>query len=179
MPPMTESRTRRPSIDRVIAGAEIVAGAFLAFVTALTFVTVVLRYTFAWTIPDSYDLSRNFLGILIFWGIAVTSYRGDHITVELVSNLLPPRGRHALDIVATAFTLACMAAFAWSMLDKVMDEASSGETTYDLHLPIWPFYGLAWVGIAGSVLMLLVRLARQVRAPMTAMETPSSVLPTH
>lgn len=166
-------------IDRVIGGAEIAAGGFLALVTALTFVTVVLRYTFAWTIPDSYDLSRNMLGILIFWGIAVTSYRGDHITVELIYNVLPRWGRRALDIVATVFTLVCMAAFAWSMLDKVGDTAASGETTYDLHMPVWPFYGIAWLGIAGSVLMLLVRLARQVRSPAAPPASTPHTLPTH
>jgi TRAP-type C4-dicarboxylate transport system permease small subunit len=153
------------AVDRVIGGIERVAGAFLAFVTALTFVSVVLRYVFAWSIPDSYDLSRNFLGILIFWGIAVTSFRGDHITVELFWNVLPPIGKRALDIAATVFTLFCMAVFAWTMLGKVGDTEASGETTYDIHLPIWPFYALAWLGIAASVLMLLVRLLRQLRAP--------------
>jgi TRAP-type C4-dicarboxylate transport system permease small subunit len=151
--------------DRIILGAERVAAGFLAFVTALTFVSVVLRYVFSWSIPDSYDLSRNFLGILIFWGIAVTSFRGEHITVELFWGILPPRGRRWLDLAATSFTLGCMAVFAWSMADKVLDTRLSGETTYDLHMPVWPFYALAWLGIAGSVLLLAVRLARQFRAP--------------
>jgi len=153
-------------IDRFIGGAERLAGGFLAFVTALTFVSVVLRYVFAWSIPDAYDLSRNFLGILIFWGIAVTGYRGDHITVELFWNALPTRGRWFLDILGSLFTIICMAAFAWAMADKVMDIYGSHESTYDLRLPVWPFYLLAWVGLGGSVLLLLVRFARQLRAPL-------------
>ena len=36
------------------------------------------------SIPDCYDFGRFLLGILIFWGIAATSYRGTHITVDLV-----------------------------------------------------------------------------------------------
>src|ERR1700761_797338 len=91
--------------DRLILGVEQIAGGFLALVTALTFVSVVLRYVFAWSIPDSYDLSRNFLGILIFWGIAVTGFRGEHITVELFYNVLPRPGRRALDVAATVFAL--------------------------------------------------------------------------
>lgn len=166
----------RSAADRAITGAEWVAGAFLAFVTALTFVSVVLRYIFAWSIPDSYDLSRNFLGILIFWGIAVTSFRGEHITVELLWNVFPPRGRWVLDLAATLFTLVCMGVFAWSMADKVLDTAASGETTYDLHLVVWPFYGLAWLGIAGAVLLLVVRFVRQLRTPMSnaALALPAS-----
>ncbi len=149
--------------DRLIAGAERLAGAFLAFVTALTFVSVALRYLFAWSIPDAYDLGRNFLGILIFWGIAVTSYRGDHITVDLLWGALPRRGRHALDLLGTGVSLVCLAAFAWAMAGKVLDTRASAEATYDLRLPVWPFYAVAWIGIAGAVLLLLVRLARQLR----------------
>ena len=43
-----------------------------------------LRNFFSVSIPDSYDFGRLLLGILIFWGIAATSYRGTHITVDLV-----------------------------------------------------------------------------------------------
>ena len=39
---------------------------------------------FNYAIPDSFDIGRLLLGILIFWGIAATSYRGTHITVDLV-----------------------------------------------------------------------------------------------
>jgi TRAP-type C4-dicarboxylate transport system permease small subunit len=153
-------------IDRVIGLAERLAGAFLAFVTALTFVSVGLRYIFAWSIPDSYDLSRLFLGILIFWGIAVTGFRGEHITVDLVWGALPPRGRRVLDVLGTLFTLVCMLAFTWTMADKVLDERASGESTYDLHMPVWPYYLLAWIGLAAGTLLLLVRLVRQMRGPL-------------
>lgn len=151
--------------DRLIGWVERAAGGFLAVVTALTFVTVVLRYGFSTSIPDSYDLSRNFLGILIFWGIAVTGFRGEHITVDLVWGALPRRGRHALDVVGTLFTLVCMAVFAWAMWTKVLGTMASGETTYDLNLPLWPFYSLAWAGLALSVPLLCVRLLRQLRDP--------------
>lgn len=163
--------------DRLIAGAERLAGAFLAFVTALTFVSVVLRYVFAWSIPDSYDLSRNFLGIMIFWGIAITCFRGEHICVDLLWGALPPRGRRVLDLLASVFTLGCMAVFAWAMALKVLDEYTTSEQTYDLRLPVWPFYCAAWVGIAASVPLLVLRLVRQWRAPLGAGETADLVEP--
>ena len=48
------------------------------------------------SIPDSYDFGRLLLGILIFWGIAATSYRGTHITVDLVWAAVGP-ARQAAD----------------------------------------------------------------------------------
>ena len=49
---------------------------FCGIVAADIFISVLLRYFFAIQIPDAYDFGRLLLGILIFWGIAATSYRG-------------------------------------------------------------------------------------------------------
>jgi TRAP-type C4-dicarboxylate transport system permease small subunit len=167
-------RARPGAAPLFIAAAERVAGSFLAVVTALTFVTVVLRYVFSTSIPDSYDLSRNFLGILIFWGIATTGYRGEHITVDLLWGFLPPAGKRLLDVLSSLFTLGCMAMFAWAMATKVLGTRASGEETYDLNLPIWPFYGLAWAGLAISVVLLVLRLAHQIMQPLAS---PTDIRP--
>lgn len=156
--------------DWVIATAERFAALLLAAVTLMTFVSVALRYAFHWAIPDSYDYSRMLLGILIFWGIGVTGFRAEHICVDLVYNALPRRLGRGLDILGTVFTLGCMAAFARAMLLKVEDVRASGEATFDTHTRIWPFYLIAWAGIAGSVLLLVIRLWRQLRER----ETPAA-----
>jgi TRAP-type transport system small permease protein len=165
-------------VDRLIGLAERLAGGFLAFVAALTFVAVVLRYGFSRSVPDSYDFSRLFLGILIFWGIAVTGFRGEHITVDLLWGALSGRWRRVLDLFGSVFTLACMAALAWGLGAKVLDVFGSSEETYDLHLPVWPFTFVAWLGVAASVLMVAVRIMRQLRRPM-ASDEPASISVSH
>ena len=62
-------------MDRFIDGIELTAAVFIGIVALDVFVTVMLRYVGV-SIPDSYDLGQLLLGILIFWGIAATSYRG-------------------------------------------------------------------------------------------------------
>jgi len=69
-------------MDRFIDGIELLAAFFVGIVAADIFTSVLLRYFFSVQIPDSYDFGRLLLGILIFWGIAATSYRGTHITVR-------------------------------------------------------------------------------------------------
>ena len=71
-------------MDRFIDAIEWIAAAFVGIVAVNTFIAVLLRNFFGLTIPDYYDFGRLLLGILIFWGIAATSYRGTHITVDLV-----------------------------------------------------------------------------------------------
>ena len=74
----------RNAMDRFIDGIELIAAFFVGVVALDIFISVMLRYFFSVQIPDSYDFGRLLLGILIFWGIAATSYRGTHITVDLL-----------------------------------------------------------------------------------------------
>ena len=107
-------------LEKLVRAIELGASAFLAAVTGVMFVSVFLRYLFSWSIPDSYDFVRLVLGILILWGLAGTSYRGEHITVDLLWGALPRGGRIALDIFATVVTLAGLGVFAWMMGTKVL-----------------------------------------------------------
>src|SRR5689334_24605508 len=75
---------RRGRMDRFIDGIELIAAFFVGIVAADIFISVLLRYFFSIQIPDAYNFGQLLLGILIFWGIAATSYRGTHITVDLV-----------------------------------------------------------------------------------------------
>ena len=103
----------RSPVDRFIDLIEVTAAGFLAVVTLLTFVSVFLRYLFAWSIPDAYDFSRLLLGILIFWGMAVASYRGDHITVDLLWTAVPPPARRTMDVFSALVTLIARCTFTW------------------------------------------------------------------
>ena len=92
-------------MDGFIDAIEMVAAIFVGIVAADIFISVLLRYFFSVSIPDGYDLGRLLLGILIFWGIAATSYRGTHITVDLVWGNVGPKPQRAIDVFATLVLL--------------------------------------------------------------------------
>jgi TRAP-type C4-dicarboxylate transport system permease small subunit len=73
----------RVTMDRFIDTIEWIAAFFVGIVALNIFVACCCAIS-SRAIPDSYDFGRLLLGILIFWGIAATSYRGTHITVDLV-----------------------------------------------------------------------------------------------
>jgi len=162
---MLEGTTGRSPIDRFIDLIEVMAAGFLAVVTLLTFVSVILRYFFAWSIPDSYDFTRLLLGILIFWGMAVASYRGDHITVDLLWSAMSPAVQRALDVFAALVTLLAMATFTWMFADKVIGTRADQVGTFDLRQPVWIYYLIAWIGLGSAVALLVVRTARLVLWP--------------
>jgi TRAP-type C4-dicarboxylate transport system permease small subunit len=147
-------------MDRVIDGIELVAAVFVGLVAADIFISVLLRYFFSVAIPDSYDFGRLLLGILIFWGIAATSYRGTHITVDLVWAAVGKQQQRAIDIFATLVVLFVVTVQTATLFDKVRSTYADNVLTYDLNLPTWPFFAVAWAGDVSAVLLIAIRTYR-------------------
>ncbi|MBC5781591.1 TRAP transporter small permease [Ramlibacter sp. USB13] len=151
--------------DRFINGIEWLAAIFVGIVALNIFVNVLLRKFFSTSIPDYYDFGRMLLGILIFWGIAATSYRGGHITVDLLWGAVNKRWKRIIDVFATLVLLFVVIVQTVMLFDKVEGTWKDNVLTYDLNLPTWPFYAVAWVGDICAVLLIAVRTWRLVFNP--------------
>ncbi|HEX7952086.1 MAG TPA: TRAP transporter small permease [Burkholderiales bacterium] len=160
----------------VVTVIEAIAAVFLAFITALTFVAVILRYVFSYAVADSYDIARLMLGVSIFWGIAAANYRDEHIGMDLVWSMVGKRGKWIIDVCAGLVTLAVFVVFAWMFTLKLGDTFRSGETTFDLHLPLWGFYALAWLGLVSGVVLLSLRMWRMILHPESVPEKAAEPL---
>jgi TRAP-type transport system small permease protein len=153
------------AMDRFIDAIELIAAAFVGIVAADIFIAVLLRYFFSWSIPDSYDFGRLLLGILIFWGIAATSYRGTHITVDLVWANVGAKGKRAIDVFATLVLLLVVTVHTYTLFDKVRTTRADHVLTFDLNLPTWPFFAVAWIGDVSAVVLIAVRTYRLIFRP--------------
>jgi len=158
-------RLMRNHMDRFIDAIEWVAAIFVGIVAADIFVSVLLRYFFSTSIPDSYNFGQLLLGILIFWGIAATSYRGGHITVDLVWANVGLRQQRMIDVFATLVLLFVVTVQTYTLLDKVIATRNDNILTVDLHLPTWPFFAIAWAGDVSAVLLIAIRTWRLIFHP--------------
>lgn len=160
---------------RLLAAVETTAAFFLLLIALLTAGNVLLRDLLQISIPDWYDGSRMLQGIALFWGLALATYYGSHICVDIVWEYLKPAGRRVLDLIATGGTLALMAPMAWMVWQKVLSTGTQG--TNDLRLPlVWP-YTLAAIGATVAALLCLVRLLMLAagRAPTLPMDTSAEI----
>ncbi len=164
-------------MDRFIDTIEWLAAAFVGIVAVDIFVSVLLRYFFAVSIPDSYDFGKLLLGILIFWGIAATSYRGGHITVDLLWSAAGPRGKRLIDIFATLVLLFVVTVQTVMLFDKVRLTYQDNVLTYDLRIPTWPFALVAWLGDVSAVLLIAIRTWRLVFYPLSMTEPHAEKVP--
>ncbi len=156
---------KRASMDRFIDTIEWIAAAFVGIVAANIFLAVLLRNLFNYAIPDSFDIGRLLLGILIFWGIAATSYRGTHITVDLIWSNVGPRYQRMIDVFATLVLLFVVTVQTWTLFDKVRGTYNDNVTTFDMHMPTWPFFAVAWAGDVSAVLLIAIRTYRLIFHP--------------
>lgn len=152
-------------MDRTIDTIEWLAAIFVGLVALDIFVSVLLRKFFDTSIPDSYDFGRMLLGILIFWGIAATSYRGTHITVDLIWSGAGPVGKRRIDIFATLVLLFVVSVQTVMLFDKVRQTYEDRVLTYDLNIPTWPFFAIGWLGDCAAVILIAVRTWRLVFNP--------------
>src|SRR6202795_4016486 len=155
----------RASMDRFIDTIEWIAAGFVGIVAANIFLAVILRNTLNYAIPDSFDIGRMLLGILIFWGIAATSYRGTHITVDLVWANVTPKYQRWIDVFATLVLLFVVTVQTYTLFDKVVSTRADHIVTMDLLVPIWPFFLVSWIGDVSAVLLIAIRTWRLIFHP--------------
>ena len=163
--PRTQTFRELNLADRIIHVIEWLAATFVGIVAANIFIAVLLRKFFDTSIPDSYDFGRLLLGILIFWGIAATSYRGSHITVDLVWASVSQRYKRYIDVFATLVLLFVVTVQTVMLFDKVSLTYRDNVLTYDLNLPTWPFFAVAWAGDVAAVLLIAIRTYRLIFHP--------------
>src|SRR3984957_18322406 len=152
-------------MDRFIDGIEWIAAFFVGIVALDIFVSVLLRYFFAVSIPDSYDFGKLLLGILIFWGLAAASSQGTHLPADLVWSSVGPRAQRIMDIFATLVLLFVVTVQTTMLFDKVRLTYQDHILTFDLNIPTWPFAAVAWLGDVSAVLLIAVRTYRLIFHP--------------
>src|SRR5690606_26449332 len=143
-------------MKRLLAMTENVAAFFLLAIALLTAGNVFLRDTFSATIPDWFDGTKLLQGIALFWGIAIATWRGGHISVDIVWEHLGPRGKRRLDLFATIVTTAFLVPLAWMIWVKV--SSTGTQVTNDLRLPIVWFYAVAAAGATVAAVLGTIRI---------------------
>lgn len=131
----------------------IASAALLVALMLITVVDVVLRYLFAAPLRGAFELTELMLLVLIFAGLPLVSRADEHVTMDFVDRLLPPRGRRVVVRAVHVLTAAVMLLLAWIVWLKAGKIAGYGDTTESLRIPIAPFvqFMAAMIAATGAV----------------------------
>ena len=100
-----------------------------------------------------------------FLGHCRHQLRGNHITVDLLWTHASPRFKRWIDIFATLVLLLVVTVQTIMLFDKVATTYRDNVQTYDLNLPTWPFFAVAWFGDVCAVLLIAIRTWRLIADP--------------
>lgn len=127
-------------------------GAALAFVSALLFVNVILRYVFLSPIIWAEEISLYLLVWIVFIGASVAVRSRGHVAIDLLPRALPPEHRRQLALLVGAIVLVFLAVFFYFSAAHTMRVAAGGQVTPIMLAPMWLTYLAMPVG---SALMFL------------------------
>lgn len=169
-------------VERLSRPIETLAAGALMALMCLVFVSVVLRFFFNAPIKDAFDLSRMFLGVTVFWGIAAACGRDEYVRGDVLFDRMGPRTRLVVDLFGRVVVVGFAGVMAWQVIGKALDVRRGGEVTSELQLLIWPFVLVMGAGAALTLVVVLLHLVQALRADGReggrAASKPGAALPT-
>lgn len=121
-------------IDRVEEGA---IAFFLLFMTALTFIQVVLRYVFNSGFVWALEATTYAFIWMVLLGISYGVRHNAHIGVDVLLNVLPRNAKRAVSLLGVALCLVYAALMLWGSVFLVQRLMVLGSNARDLPLPRW------------------------------------------
>ena len=146
----------------------LIAGAAIIIMMLLSTADVLLRLggpvflklewwflSFVQPIPGTYELV-SFLGtVAAAFAMAHTSIKKGHLSVSLVTRLLPKRVRVIIRIITNSLALVFFGLLSWRSILYAEELRFYGEVSMTLQLPYYPFiYGVALASFAMSVVLI-------------------------
>ncbi|RVT81890.1 TRAP transporter small permease [Rhodobacteraceae bacterium CCMM004] len=137
----------------------------LAGMIAVVFLQVLSRYLLDASLIWSEEVARLLFISLIFVGAAVLARRREHLTVTVFTDLLPDRGRHVADALASLVGLICSSYLlrgAWATFGREWD-----QRTPALQFPMGVIFGLILASCALLLFWLLLTFLVSARDAVT------------
>jgi len=81
----------------------------LIILVILTFVNVLLRYFFNYSISGSVELSILLFSWIIFIGSSIAVRKSEHIKIDILDNILPEKGQNYLNLfISMTVLIVCL-----------------------------------------------------------------------
>jgi TRAP-type C4-dicarboxylate transport system permease small subunit len=137
-----------------------VAAVFLLGMVAINVVDVGLRGSINAPIFGTHEVVVLMLAAVAFLAIPEVFLRDQHITIELIDQVIPDRAVAWLRAFGSLFALVFAALLAWHMVRPALDYIEFSEITMDLEIPVIWQAGLILTGIAAAVIAAFILLLR-------------------
>lgn len=156
-----------------------VAAWILALLAVITFCDVVARYVFNSPFTFTVELTEFAMGLLVYFGMGLTTHENEHISVDVLTLRLPPQLRAVFALVTNVIALGFLILLVWQLWLRADLLFDKGDITPIWGLPLWPVAYLmaaaAILLVSGILLQAIISYRRVVgrEAPSQAASRPS------
>ena len=144
-------------LDRIERLCIDVATASIILLALMIFADVIALNLFKSSVPDAVIIVRELMVLAIIMPLAAVTTQRAHISVEFLTNMLPPRVVNHFVIFGTLFGIFALSPLIYSGGKELMHQINTGSAFYgDLNLPQWPGRLAFVIGISLCWLRLVV-----------------------
>src|SRR5688500_7383459 len=116
----------------------LVAGSVLFVMMVITFIDVFGRKFLNMPLYGGYEITEFLMGTLIFSALPLVTAREDHVTIDVLDQIVPPRWQRWQRVVVTAISAFVLAYIAWRLWLLSFELLKHNEVTMTLHIPHGP-----------------------------------------
>lgn len=156
-------------IEQIATITHYLGGIVLAAMMLLTASDVIGRFAFNSPVKGTQELSAVMLVLTVFFGVAYTGLKKEHVRVELLLMYLSPKTRMLLDVFSGLISFVLVFGIAYQGMVQMVVQKQRFVTTTLLKIPLWPFALLMSVG---AILLCLI-LIKQIFADIQVLRSQS------
>ncbi len=161
-------------LGRLIDASTIVGAIAVALMMLQITADVIGKFVFLAPVPATITLVSNYYMVVVaFLPLAFCERGNGHISVEVLTELMPMRAQHHLGAFATLLSAIIFALLTWrGWLDAVKkQDIGAFIMEQGTKVLIWPSHYLLPIGTGLMVLVLVFKLARYLRGGADAATT--------
>jgi tripartite ATP-independent transporter DctM subunit len=144
----------------------------IAVIMLLTFCDVILRYFFNSPIRGSFEISTYLMVIVISLNLSYCAVEKTHINITILVDRFSPTIRECNSAIYNFLGLSLFSLITWQSAVQANIIKISGSFSPDLHIPVYPF---VWIVFIGSLLFSLVYLRDMIENIIEIVKTKFSL----
>ena len=156
----TASRTApRALVQALAASIQALSAALLLVAVAINFANIIGRYVFLSPIASAEEVMLFLLVGIVFLGNSVVGFEGKQLRMDVLLHALPPRLRHALEMLADLTMIAvCIAliVLGWPAIEML---AEFDQRSQAADIPLVIPQALVPIGLGLNAFLVAARLA--------------------
>ena len=158
----TDSK-KRNGLERFSEGIILLTGLAVLAMTLMVSFDVLMRYFLDQPQLFVDDLTSFLLVAMIFLGAGPVFYKGGHIRIDLVTNLLKPKTQSRMRVITLSMGIAFLFIVIYETMVSTLAAFQTGRVSAVMNYPLWVGMIFIPLGLILMVFFMGVQLVNEIR----------------